>query len=148
MKSKIESCIFCKIVAGELPAHVVYEDDIVIAILDHRPVRPGHCMVLPKQHFDYFTNLSDELASHIVRVGNKLGRRIMETIEPKPMRIGFVVHGQIPHVHYHVIPQHNEDDITSGAYAHVCHGLVAFNAENVPIADNEKQKEIVVLLKL
>ena len=143
----MENCIFCKIIAGELPAHIIYEDERVIAILDHRPVRPGHCMVIPREHIDYFTNVPDDLASHIILVGNKLGRKIMETMVPKPMRVGFVIHGQIPHVHYHVIPQHGEDDITSGVYGCVRDGQVAFDAEIVPIADNEKQKQIAALLR-
>lgn len=143
----MDNCVFCKIIAGEFPTHVVYEDERVIAILDHRPVRPGHCMVMPKQHIDYFTNLPDDLASHITLVGNRVGRKIMEVMNPRPMRVGFVVHGFIPHVHYHVIPQHSEDDITSGVYGCVRDGQVAFDAEIVPIADNEKQKQIAALLR-
>lgn len=143
----MENCVFCKIIAGELPTHIIYQDELVIAILDHRPVRPGHCMVIPKEHIDYFTNAPNDIVSHIVAVGNKLGRKIMETIDPKPMRVGFVVHGYIPHVHYHVIPQHSEDDITSGTYACVRNGQVAFDAEIVPIADNDRQKKIAALLR-
>lgn len=143
----MESCVFCKIIAGELPAHSVYEDEWVMAILDHRPIRTGHCMIIPKQHIDYFTNVSDDLASHIVTIGNRLGRRILEMIEPKPMRIGFVVHGHIPHVHYHVIPQHSEDDITSSAYACVRNGEVAFDATRVDLADDESQRHTAALLR-
>ncbi|MEM6782057.1 MAG: HIT family protein [Pseudomonadota bacterium] len=143
----MEDCVFCKIIAGEIPCHKIYEDDQVIAILDHRPVRPGHCMVLPKEHIDYFTNLTDELSAHIVSVGNRLGRAIMEEMKPRPMRIGFVVHGYIPHVHYHVIPQHSEDDITSGVYATIREQKVQFDAELVPIADNNEQQKIADTLR-
>jgi len=141
------SCVFCRIIAGTLPAHVIYEDDQVIGILDHRPIRPGHCMIIPKQHFDYFTNLPEDLAAHIVRVGNDIGRKMLEVLKPPLMRIGFVVHGFVPHVHYHVIPQHDEDDITSGVCAGIKDGKVIFNAESIPLADNAEQIKIAALMR-
>ena len=143
----MENCVFCKIIRRELLAHFVYEDEAILAILDHRPIRQGHCMVIPKQHFEQFTDIPDDLVSHIVTVGHRLGRRILDVMEPRPMRIGFVVHGYIPHVHYHVIPQHDEDDITSARYARVCNGQVKFDAAMVPIANAGRQSEIAAAIR-
>jgi histidine triad (HIT) family protein len=141
-------CIFCKIINGAIPAHIVYNDERVIAILDHRPVRTGHAMVLPKQHFDQFIGLPDDLAAHIISIGNKLGNRIMKVLEPRPIRIGFVVHGQLPHAHYHVIPQHDDDDITSKRYASIRSGQIVFDAENVRLADDGQQRRVANLLRI
>ncbi|HAU29746.1 MAG TPA: HIT family protein [Rhodospirillaceae bacterium] len=144
----MDNCIFCQIISGNIPAHVVYEDDLVVAILDHRPVHPGHCMVIPKQHFSQFTDLPDELAGHIAAVGNRLGRKIMSVVSPKPMRVGFVVHGYVPHVHYHVIPQHHDDDITSHVYARIEEGRIVFDEQNVPLASPKDQVRMAKLLAL
>ena len=51
---KDSSCVFCRIVAGESPASVVYEDERVLALMNIRPIHPGECMVIPKQHVDHF----------------------------------------------------------------------------------------------
>src|SRR5690554_2235770 len=61
-----ENCIFCRIANGEIPSHVVYEDDEVKAFLDIQPIRPGHVLIVPKAHHDYFDDLPPALASSIV----------------------------------------------------------------------------------
>lgn len=144
----MSECIFCKIIKGEVPCHAIYEDEHVLAILDHRPVRPGHALILPKQHIDYFMNLPDDLAGHIVKVGNRLARKMMKVLNPAPLTVGYVIHGFIPHVHYHVIPQYNWNDIASAEYASVVDGKVVFNAEMIPIANDIDQQAIVEKLKL
>jgi histidine triad (HIT) family protein len=144
----MDDCIFCKIIRGELPSHKLYEDDQVIVILDHRPVRPGHAMVIPKQHIDYFMNLSDDLASHIVKIGNILARKMMDTLEPKPLTIGHLVHGYVPHVHYHLVPQHDWDDITSSQCVRIENNELVFDAEMIPVADDEAQRKLVQNLKI
>ena len=142
------NCIFCQIIKGTLPSHKIYEDDRIIAILDHRPVRPGHSMIIPKLHVEYFCDLPDDLAAHIVLTGNKIAKHMMRTLEPKPLCIGHVIHGFIPHVHYHVIPQHDWDDIASGQYAKVENGKVIFDAGTIPIANEETQCSIATKLKM
>lgn len=144
----MNDCIFCQIIAGNIPTHVVHEDERVIAILDHRPIHPGHCLVIPKQHFSQFIDLPDDLAGHIAAIGNRLGRKIMSVVSPKPMRVGFVVHGYVPHVHYHVIPQYHDDDITSRVYARVEDGHIVFDEQNVPLAPQEDQVCLARLLAI
>ncbi|MCB9963890.1 MAG: HIT domain-containing protein [Rhodospirillales bacterium] len=144
----MNDCIFCKIINRDVPCHTLYEDDRVIAILDHRPVRPGHALILPRQHIEYFCDLPDDLAAHIVLTGNRLARKMMETLDPKPLCAGHVVHGFIPHVHYHVIPQYDWNDIASAQYARAENGKVIFEAEMIPVANDEEQHRLAQKLRL
>ena len=142
------ACVFCEIIKGNLPCHKVYEDEQVLAILDHRPVHLGHTLILPKKHVDYFMNLDDDLAAHIVTIGNKLARKMMANLEPKPLTVGHVIHGFVPHVHYHVIPQYTWDDITTAEAAKIVDGKVVFDANQIKIADAQRQEEMARILTL
>lgn len=140
-------CVFCKILKGELPAYKLYEDDRVIAILDIRPVRPGATMVIPKEHYEHFICVPEDLALHIVAVAMKIGRKM--DYELKPMRVGFAVSGfGVAHVHYHVIPMFGAHDITSSVYARVEDGKILFAADTIPLARLETQQETVSRLSI
>lgn len=139
------TCIFCEIIRGNIPAWKLYEDDRALAILDHRPVRQGHAVVLPKAHIDHFIDLEDELAAHLLRIGKKLGLRIQDTLKPK--RVGYAVAGfGVPHAHLHVIPMWGDHDITSSRYAVVKDGILEFSGENAPIAEDREQATLVKML--
>ncbi len=139
----MDSCIFCKIIAGESPSKRIYEDDRIIVILDHRPVRSGHAMVIPKQHIDRFTDLPDDLVAHVCVVANKVGRKIQDVLNPK--RVGFAVAGfGVAHAHYHVVPMWQEHDVTSGAYAA---SETRFSMDHIPMADPADQDRLMALLK-
>lgn len=143
----MNDCIFCKIIKGEISANKVYEDDQIIAILDHRPVRKGHAMIMPKKHVNHFIDLDDELAAHICKVGNALGKKIKAALNPK--RVGFVIAGfGVPHAHYHVIPMYEEQDITSSQYVSIDKGQIKYSIDHIPIVDEADQKKIVELLKI
>lgn len=67
------ACIFCKIVSGELPAHMVYEDDSVIAFKDINPVAPVHIVVIPKQHLERIDSCGvEDISGHLIRTINTL----------------------------------------------------------------------------
>lgn len=141
------NCIFCDIANNKVEAFKVFEDDKVLAFLDHRPVREGHCMVIPKIHIDNFIDTDDELASHITVVANRIGRKVTETLKPK--RVGIVVSGfGIPHAHMHVIPMWDEHDITSSTYANVKNSRVIFSSEHVPVPSTENQIKVQNLLRV
>ena len=108
-------CIFCKIVARELPAHVVFEDDQVLAFLDIQPVRTGHTLIIPKTHYSYFEEMPAELMAHIATLAQRLARLMMTLYQP--MRVGMVISGtDVPHMHAHVAPMHEKYDVTSARY--------------------------------
>ncbi len=67
-----ENCIFCKIAAGEAPSSKVFEDDVCGAFLDAAPIRPGHTLVVPKDHASSLAELDPETGGHLFRVGQKI----------------------------------------------------------------------------
>jgi len=66
-------CIFCKIIAGEIPSYKVYEDDKIFAFLDIKPVNPGHILVVPKKHYQNMEEVSDNDLQALILVVKKLG---------------------------------------------------------------------------
>jgi histidine triad (HIT) family protein len=108
------TCIFCNIVKKEEEASIIFEDDKCIAFMDIRPVNSGQCMIIPKEHIDHFTDIPDEFAAHMMVIAQKIGRKMLKTFSPAPERIGYVVHGYgVFHAHLVIVPQHEENDITS-----------------------------------
>lgn len=102
-------CIFCKIVAGEIPAHKVYEDADVLAFLDVRPVNPGHTLVIPKEHTEFFEDMGSERYQNVMNVVHMLARKIKK--EFNPARVGLMVWGfEVPHTHVHVVPLKQSED--------------------------------------
>ncbi len=143
----MKGCIFCQIVENQAAAYKVYEDEKVVAFLDHRPVREGATMVIPKLHYEHFVELPEDLATHITKIGNKIGRKMQSAFNPK--RIGFAVAGfGVAHVHYHIIPMHYEHDITSAVYARCENNQLIFDMHNTPAAMPEAQNKILKLLKI
>jgi len=108
-------CIFCRISTGEIPAHVVYEDERLKAFLDIHPIRPGHVLIIPKAHYDYFDDLPGDLAAAIVQLGQQLGKAMKQHYGVE--RAAFLFTGtDVAHVHAHVLPMHEKTDITSPMY--------------------------------
>lgn len=105
----MENCIFCKIIQGEIPAKKIYEDDKVIAFLDIHPAVDGHTLVIPKEHYEDFTALSDEMVAHIYQVAKKLGKEIMEKLGSKGLTLS-VNYGEtqeVKHFHLHLLPDYH-----------------------------------------
>ena len=110
-----DSCLFCRIVAGELPAHRVYEDDHILAFLDLHPVRAGHVLVIPKSHHVWFEDLPEDLATRITGCAQRLAKRMKALYAVE--RIAMFYTGiHVHHAHAHVVPMHHVHDVTSQAY--------------------------------
>jgi len=125
------NCIFCKIVAGEAPASVIYQDDRVMAFMTLRPTRPGEFLIIPKEHVDEFCDLPDDLTCHIITLAQRFSKSLRKHFAPK--RVGLVVHGfGVPHAHLIVVPQHEEHDIVSGRHVMVDGGTVRFGVSHLP----------------
>lgn len=108
-------CLFCRIAAGELPAHKLHEDDHILAFLDLHPVREGHALVIPKAHHVWFEDLPEPLAGRITACAQRLARA-MKRIYGVP-RVAMAFTGiHVPHAHAHVVPMHHIHDMTSQAY--------------------------------
>jgi histidine triad (HIT) family protein len=108
-------CLFCQIATRRTPAHVIYEDDRLLAFLVLRPIRPGHALIIPKQHFDYFDDLPAVLITPIVTIGQRLAAA-MKRIYGVPRAAFLFTGGDLPHAHAHVLPMHEKEDITSRQY--------------------------------
>jgi histidine triad (HIT) family protein len=125
------TCVFCRIVAGDSPASVIWQDKEVMAFMNLRAVNKGECMVIPKVHIDHFADIPDPLAAKILLVAQRIGRQIMQVY--KPERIGYVVHGYgVPHAHFLIVPQNDPNDITSRKFMRVVDGEIEFAEEQLP----------------
>ncbi|MEZ5335329.1 MAG: HIT family protein [Methanolobus sp.] len=106
-------CLFCKIVAGEIPSHKVYEDESVYAFLDIYPCSEGHVIVLPKKHFDRFNDMDEQSAATLFASVNRIAKVVEKTLGLEAMNIGInngEIAGQtVPHVHVHIIPRREGD---------------------------------------
>ena len=108
----MSNCIFCKIVAGEIPAHKVGESERAIAFLDLHPIRPGHTLVIPKVHVPNFQDLAPEDYQAVMALTQQVAKQIEQKLQPK--RVGMMTIGwDVPHTHVHVIPMQEHGDITS-----------------------------------
>ena len=140
-------CVFCEIVAGRSPASVVYRDERVMCFMGIRPSSPGECMVIPLVHVDHFTDVDEDLALHMTRIGHRVGRRMREVFSPQ--RVGYVIHGYgVPHAHLLIVPQHGPHDITSARFAQVRDSAVVFSLDGVPVTPRETLDEHAARLSL
>ena len=110
-----ETCLFCQIASGALPAHRVFEDDHILAFLDLHPIRAGHVLVIPKTHHVWFEDLPQDLATRITSCAQRLARR-MKTLYGVDRVAMFYTGIHVPHAHAHVVPMHHVHDVTSQAY--------------------------------
>ena len=107
------NCRFCQIVAGDESAHVVFEDDSSLAFLDHRPLFPGHSLLLPREHFETLADLSPELLEPYFGAAQLLSRAIPRAMD-KPgsfVAMNNVVSQSVPHLHCHVVPRRRKDGL-------------------------------------
>jgi histidine triad (HIT) family protein len=116
------NCIFCKIVHGQIPAAMVYEDAEVMAFLDISPIEKGHVLVVPRQHWEVIMDAPEALVQHTVCVVQKVARALMANgaIGVNVLQNNYAAAGQVvPHLHVHVIPRYTDSERfwTGGRYA-------------------------------
>jgi histidine triad (HIT) family protein len=117
-----ESCIFCRIIRGEIPSYKIHEDERTIAFLDISPSAPGHTLIVPKAHVARVEDLSEEDAEALFNTLHGLVGGIQDAMEVPSSTIG-INNGpesgqEVPHVHIHVIPR------TGGDRGRIIQGLV------------------------
>ncbi|MFC2101595.1 HIT family protein [Bacteroidota bacterium] len=102
--------IFSRIIAGEIPAFKVAEDDRFLAFLDINPIAKGHTLVVPKEEIDYIFDIPDTLLGDLVAFSKRVALAIEDVVPCK--RIGVAVIGlEVPHAHVHLIPLQTIYDI-------------------------------------
>jgi len=108
-------CIFCKIIAGDIPAHVVYEDDRVIAFFDILPISHGHTIIAPKKHVADLENLDDKDLCAMSMAVKKIGKAAMEGLDVKGYSVFLdnksAANQHVPHAHFHLVPRAEGDGL-------------------------------------
>ncbi|MFN0031933.1 MAG: HIT family protein [Flavobacteriales bacterium] len=103
--------IFSKIIAGEIPAHKVAEDDRFLAFLDIQPVAKGHVLVIPKVEVDYIFDLDDDTLQRIHLFARDVAKKIKRVVPC--LKIGVAIVGlEVPHAHIHLIPMNSVGDLS------------------------------------
>lgn len=109
----MSDCVFCKIVAGELPSTKLYEDSEILAFMDIGPVVKGHALVIPKKHYDPITGTPPEVLQKIIVVVQKIARAQYEGLKADGVNVtqanGELAGQIVPHIHFHVIPRFRND---------------------------------------
>lgn len=135
-----ENCIFCKIVAGEVPSSRVFEDDVCIAFLDVAPIRPGHTLVVPKDHASRLGELDPETGGHIFRTGQKIAAALYGSLGCDGVSV-FLADGEaagqdVFHSHLHVLPRFEGDGLGS-----------AFRADGEEMASRAKLDAVAAKIR-
>ena len=106
-------CIFCKIVAGELPSTQIYEDASTLVFLTIAPVNPGHMLVIPKAHFENIFDLPAETLSAMMHTAQKMAQALKTSLQVEDVNVTMnngTHSGQVVfHSHVHVIPRYEGD---------------------------------------
>jgi histidine triad (HIT) family protein len=112
MKAMAE-CLFCRIAAGDVAAHIVYEDDRCLAFLDHRPLFPGHVLLIPRQHYETLADLPSAEIAPFFGAARTLSRAVEEALQADGtlVAINNRVSQSVPHLHVHVVPRKRKDGL-------------------------------------
>jgi histidine triad (HIT) family protein len=107
------ACVFCRMIRGELEALGVYEDEAVLAYLDHRPVFPGHILVMPRAHVETLPDLSADQLLPLFTVVQRAAAIMPAALQAEGTFIANnnVVSQSVPHVHVHVVPRRRRDGL-------------------------------------
>jgi histidine triad (HIT) family protein len=107
------SCVFCQAVTGELAVRAVFEDEASIAFLDHRPVFPGHCLVIPKAHYETLSDLPTDLVGPFFKNVQLLARAVESGMEAHGTFVAMNnrVSQSVPHLHVHIVPRRRKDGL-------------------------------------
>jgi histidine triad (HIT) family protein len=109
----VKRCVFCDIVAGELPSHRVLEDDRFVAFLDSRPLFAGHTLLVPREHHETLWDLPDELLGPLNERTRDLAVAVRDAMGAKGIftATNNIVSQSVPHLHVHVVPRNPKDGL-------------------------------------
>ena len=104
--------IFCKIIKGEIPCKKIYEDDIVIVIMDVNPRSNGHCLIIPRNHYQDLYDIDNEVLHHIMDISKVISKLLIEKLGCDGITLeennGTVQ--EVKHFHLHMIPKYSNED--------------------------------------
>ena len=104
-------CIFCRIIAGEIPAYTIYEDDATMVFLDSGPLFPGHCLVCPKEHYNTLPEVPPPMLVPLFSTAQLIARAVEHGLsaEGSFIAVNNKISQSVPHLHVHVIPRRRGD---------------------------------------
>jgi len=109
----MDDCIFCQIVAGDIPGRTVYEDDTVLAFLDANPLSPGHTLVIPKAHHERLNDTPADVAGEVLSTLHELVPAVEAAVDAPASTVAFnngeAAGQEVPHVHGHIVPRFDDD---------------------------------------
>jgi histidine triad (HIT) family protein len=110
----MSDCIFCKIIAGEIPSTKVFEDDQFLAFMDINPLTRGHCLLIPQAHYETVFTMPQDLLKGLIVTAQKLGDGMMKGLKAKGLNYiqsnGRAANQIIDHYHMHLIPRYNPEE--------------------------------------
>jgi histidine triad (HIT) family protein len=111
--SSDERCPFCQIIRGEVPAYIVFEDEVSLAFLDRRPLFPGHCLLVPKAHHPTLLDLPADLIGPLFTNAQRLARAVEQglTAEGTFVALNNRISQSVPHLHIHIVPRRKKDGL-------------------------------------
>jgi histidine triad (HIT) family protein len=108
-------CIFCKIVTGIADSQQIYQDDATLAFMDIHPVNDGHCLVIPKAHYENVFDMPPAAFGRVASTAAKVARAVNEVLQPGGISLvqanGQLAGQSVFHVHVHVLPRRAGDDL-------------------------------------
>jgi len=113
MSAAPPTCLFCQIARGQTPAARVLETETVIAFLDHRPLFPGHCLVIPREHVDTLGDLPGPLTGPLFEAAAAVARALEAGLgaDGTFVAVNNRVSQSVPHLHVHVVPRRRGDGL-------------------------------------
>lgn len=117
-----DDCIFCKIARGTIPSATIYEDGHFRVFLDVNPATKGHCLIIPKEHFDNIYDMEAETAGRLFTLATCIARAIKTALNCDGMNIvqnnGVIAGQTVFHFHLHLIPRYEGDEVRIGWVPH------------------------------
>ncbi len=129
--------MFCRVIAGEVPASVVLTDEHCMAFLDHRPLFPGHCLLVPRDHHETLPDLPGALVGPLFTAARRLARAVESAMDAEGTFVALNnrVSQSVPHLHVHVVPRRRKD------------GLRGFFWPRHPYADDAEMEEVAARVR-
>ncbi len=111
----MNDCLFCKIVAGEIPSTKIYDNEHIMAFLDINPVNPGHTLIVTKKHFTDMRDTPDEILAHVAVATKKIADAVTRGLGYPAYNVevntGTEAGQIIMHTHWHVVPRRADDGL-------------------------------------
>lgn len=111
-------CTFCNIIHGDVESSIVFDDAISLAFLDHRPLLPGHCLFVPKEHYETLQNIPADILHGFFSNVKLLALAVEEGLEAEGsfIAINTRISQSVPHLHVHIVPRWKKDGLFSKSY--------------------------------